>query len=192
AYEKLIEDVRADFAERGLGVPNIFGWRGPAQQLKPGSRINWVPGDHTSGDLGKVGAPKWPGRHPRPLGTLGELFTVTITGIPSAGHLDNEAKQYRETRLLFDAWYRAVYNAAHGTFAIQRAAWIVNRKERQAGAAIRVLLELQAKLSDATDTAAAEMPLGADLAMKLNVSPDASIEVAPGETEDEEDEGDDE
>src|SRR5690348_9983527 len=108
AYEQLIADVREDFATRELACEVLFGWRVPTQNLTK-DRVVWVPGDHTSGDIGAVTAAKWPGRNPRPLATLGEIFTVFILGYPPETAAEVEEEQYRATRLLFDAWHGAVY-----------------------------------------------------------------------------------
>lgn len=177
AYEKLIADVRAEFNEYEVECENLFGWRVPAQH-HVGDRIVWVPGDQT-GDLGEVVAPKWPGRHPRPLATLGELFTVYITGRPPQEVVEYEEAQYHASRVLFDAWLRAVYRAAHGTFEIKRASWIVNRKERRATGAIRVLLALEAKVSDHANEEVQGNTVGGEFAMTINETPDAPVTISP-------------
>ena len=69
------------------------------------------------------------------------------------------------TRALFDAWYRAVYLAARGTFSIVSAEWVTGNPvnsivQARHGGAIRVVLQLDAAILDAplesapTDTAA--------------------------------------
>lgn len=125
----------------------VFGWRAPAQQTR-GYRIAWVPGDDGSGDLGDLGPAQQPGRNPRPVATLAELFTCYIEAHdPSAP--EDERAQYQATRELFDAWWRAVYLAAHGTVEILDSRWMNVRKERRFGAAIRVLASVQASITDA-------------------------------------------
>jgi hypothetical protein len=147
----------------GTPVPNRFGWREPAKR-GASPRITWVPGDDGSGALGDVSPARAPGRTPsRPLGTLHELCTVYIEGVDASG-LEDERKQYAATRILFDAWYRAVHLAAHGTFEIRSSGWVIETKERRHGAAIRVVLAIDAMLPDAAltpapvDTAASVTP----------------------------------
>lgn len=149
-------------------VPNRFGWREPAKR-GASPRITWVPGDDASGTLGEVGPARSPGRTPaRPLATLHELVTVYIEGLdPSA--LENELAQYTATRLLFDAWMRAVYLAAHGTFRVVSDTWVTETKERRHGAAIRVVLSIAAMIPDAPYTSA---PVDVTASVTPALSPD--------------------
>jgi hypothetical protein len=161
ALEKLYSDVTARFEADLRKVPQPFGWRAAANQPATSERIVWVPGDDESKDLGKVTAPKYPGRNPRPLRTLEELFTCRISAFdPDAPH--DEAKQYRATRLLFDEWVRAVYLAAPGQFEILKASWIADKNQHRFGAAIRVLGAIQSMIPDYT-YAGAPVDTGADI-----------------------------
>lgn len=145
ALEALYNAVSARFTAEGTGAANLFGWRVPAQQ-KPGSRCIWIPGD-PSGKAGTIGGAKWPGRNPRPIANFVELFTVDIVGVdPNAG--EDELAQYKVTRLLADAWYRAVYLAAHGTFTVVSEDWIIDRKERRKGTALRVVCTIDSMIPD--------------------------------------------
>lgn len=146
AIESLIAAVNTRFANDGTQAVNVFGWRMPAQHAE-GNRIVWEPGDHT-GKLGDSAAPRQPGRNPRPIATLHELFTITINAVDTSD-VENEALQYRAARLLHDAWFRAVYLAAHGTFAVLASEWLIDRVERRYGAALRVVLALEAMIPDA-------------------------------------------
>lgn len=158
ALSKLFADVTARFEADSTDVPNLFGWRVPSQQLTTGQRIVWVPGD-PSGSAGEIAPPRNPGGNPRSLGVLLEIFTVWITGIDGTDP-ENETAQYIATRSLYDAWYRAVYLAAVGTFSIKSTAWVVNRKERRHGATLCVVATVQAKIPDeafpVVDVSAAE------------------------------------
>lgn len=148
ALEKLYADVVAQFAADGTAADQPFGWRPETQQaIVP--RITWQPGD-ASGSLGKIAPPRNPGRNPRPLGTLLELFTCTISS-QDPSDPENELKQYKLTRLLYDAWFRAVYLNAYGTFTIERSDWIRVGviTQRRYGAAIRVVGTIQAMIPDA-------------------------------------------
>jgi hypothetical protein len=160
ALPRLFDAVVARFAAESVAVPNVFGWREPAKRSGKTHRIVWVPGDDESGELGEIGEPKQPGRNPRPLATLDELFTVYIEARDD-GAAEDELAQYIAARTLFDTWYRAVYLAARGTIRIESSAWVISKKERRAGAAIRVLCTIEAAIVDAeegiapTDTGAA-------------------------------------
>lgn len=136
--------------------PNVveqpFGWREPAKRSAT-FRIVWVPGDDQSGDLGEVGPARNPGRNSRPLATVQELFTVYIEARDNTAP-QNELAQYTAARLLFDAWLRAVYLAAHGTFEIKSARWLADLKQSRAGATLRVLASVQAMVPDAPFEAA--------------------------------------
>jgi hypothetical protein len=176
ALEKLYSDVVARFttdatfgttpsAAAAAATANPFGWRQTSRQERPGPRIVWVPGDDRTGNVGEIAPPRYPGRNPRPLGTLVELFTVYITSQdPTAP--ENEAAQYKATRLLFDAWYRAVYLAAHGTYTIDSVEWEIEKTQRRWGAAIRVVGSVQAMIPDA----AREFVSGAILGARIGVS----------------------
>lgn len=153
ALEKLYATVLVDPALVARAVPQPFGWRAAALQQAVPARIVWVPGDDESGDLGKLLPPKFPGQNPRPLATLGELFTCRIAAHdPTAP--TNEALQYRATRLLFDEWFRAVRLAMPGQFEILKAGWITDKNQFRYGAAIRVLGAIQSMIPDYTQSAA--------------------------------------
>lgn len=160
ALTKLYDDVVARFALEGLVVPNMFGWREPARKIETGRRIVWYPGD-PQGDLGELGSARYPGRNPRPLATLSELFTVEITSSDAATP-ENERAQYLAVRELFDAWYRAVHLAASGTFKIISNEWVIEKKERRHGACIRVVASIEAMIPDAEITSA-PVDTGADI-----------------------------
>lgn len=146
ALEYLFLAVRARFIAEGTPAENLFGWRVSAQQVV-GDRIAWKPGDQT-GKAGRSAPARNPGRNPRPIGTLLELFTVEISASdPTAP--EDELAQYVAARLLRDAWERAVYLAAHGTYAIESQDWIDSAKERRFGAAMRIVCTIQAVVPDA-------------------------------------------
>lgn len=171
ALERLIDRVRADFLESGIQVPHLFGWRQVAQKTVTGTRVVWVPGDDQSGDLGTLGPARYPGRNPRSYATLHELVTVRIVAF-DPDHPEDETKQYRAARLLFDAWYAAVHRAVHGNFSIPRSQWLIDTRERRAGATIRVVLELQAAVMDQL---VGEIPAGdltAEIGLQLKKSPE--------------------
>jgi hypothetical protein len=145
ALEQLFTDVVARFAGDGTSCANFFGWRAPAQQVV-GNRIAWVPGD-PAGSVGQDGPARNPGRNPRPLGTLRELFHVIISSSdPSAP--ETELLQYRATRLLRDAWHRAAYLSARGTFQIRSEAWVIDKLERRFGTALLLVCEIESMIPD--------------------------------------------
>lgn len=146
ALENLYNLVSARFTAEATGAANLFGWRKSAQQI-PGAKVVWIPGDPT-GSLGETLAARQPGRNPRPLATLDELFYVEVTGAAVAGTPEDELLQYKATRLLYDAWYRAVHLAAHGTVRVRSATWVVDKKERRARTSIRAVCTIQAMIPD--------------------------------------------
>lgn len=150
AVTNLYDAVVARFLLDGTAITNTFGWREPAKKLVTGPRIAWIPGDE-SGALGEVGPPKNPGRNPRRLANLAELFTVEITTSDADAPTDERA-QYVAARLAFDAWYRAVHLAAYGNFSIVDSEWIVDKKELRHGAALRIVVALNAVIPDAVRT----------------------------------------
>lgn len=145
ALEQLFSDVVARFAGDGTACANLFGWRAPAQQVI-GPRIAWVPGD-ASGTVGQDGPARNPGRNPRSIGTLRELFQCVISSSDPTDP-ENELLQYRATRLLRDAWHRAVYLAARGTFQIRSEAWLIDKNERRFGTALRIVCEIESMIPD--------------------------------------------
>jgi hypothetical protein len=131
ALEQLYDDVVARFAAEFAEPPaQSFGWREPAKRVKA-PRISWVPGDDASGDIGALGPARSPGRDPRPLATVRELATVYLEAFDATAP-ENELAQYRSARLLYDAWFRAVYLAARGTFEIRSHRWVNERATRSA------------------------------------------------------------
>lgn len=180
ALPRLFDAVVARFAAESVLVPNAFGWRAPAQRPGVARRIVWVPGDDESGDLGELGPAKQPGRNPRPLATLDELFTVYIEArdTSSASVAENERAQYQITRELFDIWYRAVYLEAHGTIRIESSAWVIDKKERRAGAAIRVLCTIEAAILD-EEEGTAPTDTGASIATSEYAVTETTVVKAP-------------
>jgi hypothetical protein len=145
--ESLYLGVIAQFAVDGMSsVPNLFGWRVPGQHMETTSRIAWVPGD-PSGNMGYTLPARNPGGAPRTIAVLDELFTVYITG-QDPSDPENELKQYHATRLLRDAWHRAVYLRAHGTFLIRTEGWAVEKLERRWGGTIRITATIQSPVWD--------------------------------------------
>jgi hypothetical protein len=145
ALEKLFNDVEALFIAEGTNVPNLFGWRIPAQQVI-GPRIAWVPGNF-GGNAGEDAPARNPGRNPRSLGTFRELFHVVISSEdPTAP--EDELAQWKSTRLVFDAWYRAVYLSAHGTYRVLAIEWVTDKMERRFGAALRVTCAIESMVPD--------------------------------------------
>lgn len=157
ALEKLFDDVGARFVSEASGITQSFGWREPGRQLVQPAHIDWVPGDDTSGDFGKVQGPKFPGRNPRPLWAPRELFTCYLQGYDSAAPTDERA-QWKATRLVYDAWLRAIYLAAYGTIVIDGTRWVVTKKELRFGATLRCVGAI------------------------LNMSPDSELSGAPADT----------
>jgi hypothetical protein len=188
ALTKLFDDVVARFAADGTSYPNKFGWREPDKREPAAPRIVWVPGDDASDSIGEMRAARSPGRNPeRPLATLGELVTVYLEGVDPT-EPENERKQYAAARTVLDAWYRAVYLAAHGTFAVKSANWVTDKKVRRHGATIRIVLDLDAMIPDSplesapTNTNASVTPtLGVDSDPPVDVVDDHSPDViTPG------------
>jgi hypothetical protein len=180
ALEKLYADVQARFALDGTIAEQPFGWRPTSQQrLMP--RIVWTPGDDKSGELGRIDPARNPGRNPRPLGTLLEIFTCVISA-QDPSDPENEFLQYKATRLLFDAWFRAVYLASVGTYSIVRANWLKVGAvtQRRFGTGLRVLGTIQAMIPDVELLG---IPVGdatviVDLSL-LNVTETQTIVAAP-------------
>jgi hypothetical protein len=147
ALERLFDAVATRFTVEGTAADNVFGWRARSLQREDGkSRVAWIPGD-PSGAAGSVTAAKQPGRNPRPIATLEELFTVEIIGVdPNAG--EDERAQWKATRLLRDAWHRAVYLAAHGTFTIKSEVWVDDKTQRRFGTMLRIVATIEAMVPD--------------------------------------------
>lgn len=149
AIPNLYAAVKARFTLDSTQVVNLFGWRTPDQRIVQGARICWLPGDDESGDAGALAPAKYPGGYPRSLGTLRELFTLIIL-VSDQGNPENELAQYNATRLVFDAWYRAAYLAAYGTFEVQDVSWLNGVKDRRYGAGMRVLVAIDSMIPDST------------------------------------------
>jgi hypothetical protein len=176
AYEVLYDAVVARFADEGTNVVNTFGWREPAKHVE-GPRIVWVPGD-PGGRLGSVTGARNPGRNPRPLLTTNELFTVWISSADTTD-IEDERKQYKACRALYDAFLRAVYLAAHGTFYVRDERWDTKRIERQHGATVRVVIELQAPVLDEV-LEVAPVDTSANITLNLQTDGDGSEVIPPG------------
>lgn len=154
AITNLFDTVVQSFEDDGAQITCQFGWRerGRKMNVTP-PRIVWVPGDDKSGEIGTVAAPRSPGyvdaMGDRSLATLHENVTVYCCARNNATPED-ERDQYVACRLLFDALVRALHHAVHGVYSIGKPAWVrgPNNSERPYGAAIRVVLTLQAVIPD--------------------------------------------
>lgn len=162
ALGRLYDAVVAQFDTDGTDVACLFGWRASATQKTRDRRIVWIPGDE-SGAVGMVGSARFPGRNPRPIGTLYEMFRVEIEAVDPTNREDERAN-YQATRELFDAWYRAVYLAAVGNFTIESSKWTTEKTTRRNGTQLVVVCTLQSMIPDAaletapTDSAASITP----------------------------------
>lgn len=165
ALEQLFDDVVDRFEDEGTSVPNVFGWRKPANRGAQQNRICWVPGD-PSGAAGELIGARQPGRNPRPIATLLETFTIYVEG-RDATEPENELKQWKAARLIFDAWFRAAYLSSRNLLTVKSTAWMADRTTRRNGATLRVVCTLQAMIPDAAYTAAE------DVEAEVNVELDA-------------------
>lgn len=152
AIPLIFDAVVARFADEGTNVPMFFGRRDVARQQTSGSRIVWAPGD-PSGVMGPVGPAKRPGESaagPRGLATINEYVSVYITTSDSSDP-ENDRAQYVAARLLFDAWFRAVYLAAQTVrtnFSLDACSWIRPSAERRHGAGILAVLSVEGRIPD--------------------------------------------
>lgn len=152
ALEALYTAAKAELHDVAPDVETVFGRRKPTRQTDAWARVIWYPGDE-DGNAGAVLPPVQPGRTPaRPLATLGEIFTV-LCHATDRSDLSDEFLQYIAARSLFDAWYRAMYNAAFsidtgGRVLITALTWSVEKKERPLGATLRALCTIQAAILD--------------------------------------------
>jgi hypothetical protein len=175
AVEYYYEAIATRFAAEGTPVTCVFGWRTPAQHPE-GNRIAWVPGD-PSGKMGELAPARQPGRDPRPIATLRELFTLYLDAVDT-DDVENETLQYRAVRLLFDAWLRAMYLAAHGNFQIRSVDWLSDGTlERRYGATARVVVAVDSMVPD-EPAALAPVDVGALIALSEQDVTE-SIEVTP-------------
>lgn len=179
ALEILHDRVVQRFIDDAIACEFAFGWREvPRQGRLPDAHIVLKPGD-PSGRLSKshTGA-RYPGQLPlRSLGGLWELFTVTISAHDAAAPQDDRA-QYRATRLLYDAWLRAVYLSGFGNFNIESDRWLTSRKEGRFGAALEVVGGILAVIPDSAVTLA-PVDVHAEITESLNTTVDAVVEMLP-------------
>lgn len=147
ALPTLYQAVADRFRDEGTDLPMRFGWREPARQSAAApAAVVWVPGD-PSGKLGAMRPARSPGGNPRSIGTLGELFTITIQAEDKEAPRD-ELAQYEVVRLAFDAVWRAMYLAARGNVALESSTWIVDKNEARRGAALQAVCSIAALIPD--------------------------------------------
>lgn len=178
----LYDLVVARFQAESTRIPNLFGWRKPASKEETGPRIVWVPGD-PNGAIGVLSTRKGqPGLggdagNPRILGTLGELFTLYVISADPTDP-ENERKQYAAARELFNAWWRAAFLAANATLKPIALNWIVDKKERRHGAAMRCVFAIDAPIPDQTLEV---VPADAHAAIALSLLDNTENFIAPPE-----------
>ncbi len=153
----LFDAVVARFELDSTKAQQDFGWKEPARLTETANvgRIVWVPGDEagSAGELRAARKTRPAGDDSRSLATLGELFHVRIEAADPQ-FPENERSQYIITRKLYDAWLRAVYLAAHGTFRVLSLNWNLDKNERRHGAELICVCEIEAKIPDAPFTLA--------------------------------------
>lgn len=151
ALTALYDAVKAQFSTDGTPGDFWFGWR-EADRQKTGTRnIFFVPGD-SSGNVGNILPPKFPGGNARNLATVDEMLTIICDArdVTTPEIAEDERAQYAAARLLFDDVFRAIYLNAVGRFTVRRVAWMAEKKVRRLGAAIEVLLTIQGTVPDET------------------------------------------
>jgi len=164
ALPLLFDAVAARFALDESPVVFEYGWKEAAKQLNQGpdgaARIVFVPGDEKF-KLGKDLPVDKPGRNPRSLGTLEELFTVFIWAVDATA--TTERAQASAARKLYDQWYRAAYLATHtdgdnglGPLTIVDQRWNKEKIESSFGAEIIVTATIQAAILDEADDVTTE------------------------------------
>lgn len=178
ALVHLYDTVRARLAIEAPDVAQPFGWREPMRQ-HTGRRIVWVPGN-PAGTVGKNGPARNPGRNPRPLATFYELFHCVISASDLSAP-ESEIAQYVAVRALHDAWFRAVYHAAHGTFTIDDEQWNIDRQnERRFGATITAVCTIQSMIADtALEGVPADTTIVVDVSL-LDVTEPLAVSQAQG------------
>jgi hypothetical protein len=156
----IFEQVSALFAARADRADTLFkfGWKEPDKKIEGmvRSKITFVPGD-TGGKLGKLGMAKYPGESgtkARPLGSLGELFTIYVFAFDRASP-ESEIAQYNACRLLWDDLYAAMWRVYHGHFSIDDLVYSHKTLERKSGCEIRALLNVIVPLPDTFDESTA-------------------------------------
>lgn len=158
-FEAVRDRMAADATAQGaIPATHFFGWRPPAEssQREQGTwrRVVWTPGDE--GDVGRYRAARQPGRNPRPLATLDELFTVQLEAADISGatpteralYQRDELRQYSAARLLLDAWWRAAYLHAGPSLVVQSIEWLDDKKVAVFGAALKVVCSIEAMVPD--------------------------------------------
>jgi len=152
ALQILYDRVVALLAEELPHVNVVFGWLEPAKLLNKSTagaaRVCFVPGD-SSDSVGRITAPKWPGRNPRPIFTLEENFRVLVWAVdkrPEA--ISSERAQVVATRLLLDEVLRALKKSDVGGLVVKSATWVKHQTERQFGMEIELNCMIEAKIPD--------------------------------------------
>lgn len=185
ALEKLFDDVAARMSTEGTLSSTLqsFGWREPPKQAQA-PRITWTPGD-PQGNAGALQPPRETGTNPRWLAQLEELCTVRIYSQDSTSP-ENERAQWKSTRLLYDAWMRAVYLAARGNVRVISSKWVAaERAQRRHGTTLEVLIAILSPIPDVAagvapaDTSAVITPeiVGDSSASPVDVTADPTIVV---------------
>ncbi len=146
----LYDAVASLFVEEQTSVNVVFGWREPPKTINQGdgtaARVCFIPGDAGNG-LGADMPPRYPGRNPRPLATLEELFRVRVWAVDRAAPNDERA-QYEAARLLFDAVRRALRLCDPGGLKVRSSSWVRGAPERMWGAEIELLCTVDAMIPD--------------------------------------------
>ena len=142
----LYDRVEARFTSEATPCTLLFGWDESPKQLR-GPRIVMVPGDDGATAFNGALPVRQPGRNPRPLGNLAELFHVVVSASDTATP-ENDRAQYTACRLLFDAWYRAANLAVGIRMVFISASWLVERTVRRAGAALVATFTIEAMIPD--------------------------------------------
>jgi hypothetical protein len=155
-YDGIIAQLTDDFSPEPCPIVFGFGFREPAMQSEGvggANRIVFVPGDRGA-RFARDLPPRNPGRDPRSLGTKDEFVTVHIWAA-DATDLTNERLQYRACRLLYDAFFRAVYLVSHsdgdvgvGPVSFVDESWDADHIERGYGYVIIAVLSVAAMVPD--------------------------------------------
>lgn len=170
----LIDQVVARFLAESTPVEVAFGPRALALNTD-GARVVIVPGN-TAGGAGKVVAASHDVdasiRAQKVLAGFDELFTARIYS-EDVNDPRDDAAQYLQARLVFDAFYRASFYGSRSLMQIADIRWDTERRESGHGLTMIVVFSIIAPIIDvplgvAAFRQLAPVPRGATLDLELH------------------------
>ena len=153
----LYHQVADRFTAEAINIEVAFGWAAVDRKIDGAvadyRRAVWTPGDDNR--AGVYDSARYPGRTPRSLGTIYELFTITCSAYDHS-QPDSEEAQYEAVREVEREVLRCIALTTPSNYEILDRRWLTNQKLLPKGRALQIIGTIQSTVPDDDTTSGVE------------------------------------